>query len=282
MKFITSPWSKEFDEFIFSIKESAWIVAPYITADPLNKLADHFTCHNPPKFTILTALYSRSMANGSIDVAAIKQFCDRFPKTELINIKKLHAKIYVADAHTAIITSGNLTYGSLFGNKEFGIRIGEKSDVEQVLATLNGFKKQFGYTITRQDLQNFCEDLPNIEEALRSQTNEEAEKLLQELQKKIDQSGTHYASVSAIFQDAILELLQHGELPLKTIYEKMEIMHPELCRDDHVYWYKKGGETPGWQGRIRSAGTRLVGKGKIERFKSPHNQNLAIWRLTNQ
>ena len=40
MRSIKSPWQATFDEFVASIRESALIAAPYITRQPIERLAD--------------------------------------------------------------------------------------------------------------------------------------------------------------------------------------------------------------------------------------------------
>lgn len=49
------------------------------------------------------------------------------------NYSKLHSKIYLFDESKVIITSGNLTYGGLINNYEYGIYSDDKSFVKEVV-----------------------------------------------------------------------------------------------------------------------------------------------------
>ena len=50
------------------------------------------------------------------------------------NYQSLHSKIYIFDDSNAVITSGNLTYGGLINNYEYGVLIKDENDVKNVLS----------------------------------------------------------------------------------------------------------------------------------------------------
>ena len=122
MQSLSSPWAETFEEFARSIRKRAIVVAPFITEQPLERLAYQLDTNNLPQITILTNLAVDSLLQGSVNGQAIADFCKAVPTTTVRHLPGLHAKTYVADEHTAIITSGNLTYNSLHQNYEYGIQ----------------------------------------------------------------------------------------------------------------------------------------------------------------
>ena len=73
-------------------------------------------CSDAVRIKIIAKIDSISMLHKPLDVEAIEKFCRRFPETKVKHLLGLHAKVYVADDHTAIVTSGNLTSSSLSRN----------------------------------------------------------------------------------------------------------------------------------------------------------------------
>ena len=112
MQPISSPWAETFENFARSIRSWAIVVALFITEQPLQLFASLLDVNSLPQITLLTNLKEESLLQGSLDSKAIAQFCREIPTTTIRHLPGLHTKAYVADEHTAIITSGNFTNGS--------------------------------------------------------------------------------------------------------------------------------------------------------------------------
>ena len=123
MNTVNSPWQDTFERFARSIRRRAIVVAPFITAEPLRQFASSLDTSLSPEIRLLTNFDVDSLLQGSVDAGAIAEFCKATPATSVRHPPGLHAKAYVADCHTAIVTSGNLTSGSLRKNYEYGRRL---------------------------------------------------------------------------------------------------------------------------------------------------------------
>ena len=151
MDLIKSPWSDVFSEFGRSVQSRAILAAPFISSGPLADLANSFDSANPSRFELITNLAADSLLQGTVDSAAIANFCRSLPEAAVRHLPGLHAKMYVADNHSAIITSGNLTRSALNRSYEYGIRITEQALVRQIAddRVINGvrFDKIWKHTL---------------------------------------------------------------------------------------------------------------------------------------
>lgn len=77
------------------------------------------------KFHVLTV--AENFLSGTSDIEAIDSLLQM--KAEIRLLEKLHAKIYISDNNTAIITSANLTKSGLMDNIEVGVRINNKANI---------------------------------------------------------------------------------------------------------------------------------------------------------
>ena len=139
MQSIRSPWIETFDEFAGSIRESAIIVAPFIRRRPLERLARKVHSRQSVKIDVLTSLAGGSLADGLVDCGALLWLCEQVPGTSVRHLLHLHAKAYVADEHTAIVTSANLTNNGLVGNFELGVKITHAEAVDEIANDLTEY-----------------------------------------------------------------------------------------------------------------------------------------------
>ena len=123
MRLLVSPWVDTFEAFARSVTNSALVVSPFITMEPLEVLARHVGSPKSINIEILTNLAVDSIIHGSTSPRALADFCNAVLSTRVRHLPGLHAKVYVADKREAIITSANLTRGGLSQNYEYGVKI---------------------------------------------------------------------------------------------------------------------------------------------------------------
>lgn len=152
MPSIISPWTETFDQFVGSIQESAVITTPFITRHPVERLANQLRFRQSVQIDLLPSLDENSLANGSVDISALSWLCKEVPHTSVRHLRYLHAKAYVADDHTAIVTSANLTNGGLWRNYELGVSITDPEEVGEIAADLREYGA-FGVAITVDALE---------------------------------------------------------------------------------------------------------------------------------
>ncbi len=148
---IRSPWINSFDGFAGSIRESAIVAAPFIRRRPLKRLVGKLRARRSVKVDLLTSLASRSLEEALVDCGALLWFCEQVPGTSIRHLLHLHAKAYVADGHTAIVTSANLTNAGLSGNFELRVKITDVAAVDAIARDLTDYGAM-GVAVTRDQL----------------------------------------------------------------------------------------------------------------------------------
>lgn len=280
MPSIKSPWSDAFDQFVDSIQESAIIATPFITRYPVERLVQQLRSRQSIQIDLLTSLDENSLANGSVDIAAISWFCEQVPLTSVRHLRYLHAKAYVADDHTAIVTSANLTNGGLWRNYELGVEITDPQEVSEIAADLREYGT-FGVAITADaldelgDMTRQARQHKRISDAsLLDDAKIEYDKILVKISDRLAELRTDTeefavnpkASTTAKFADAVKFILKrNGPLPTTQINPLIQELMPEWC-DDNVDRVIKGvsfGRK--WKHQVRNAQVQLRRDGVIAR-----------------
>ena len=257
-----------FDNFARSIHRSAIISAPFITENPLQKLASRIRGKSTLQVSFLTNLSTDSLLQGSLDAKAISGFCKKFPKATVHHLPGLHAKVYVADEHTAIVTSGNLTNNSLCRNFEYGIQIQDSSLVHGIAKDLMDYRN-LGVRVSAEDLDRLASlskilkiKYTNALNSTRTSFKKEFEDQLEETQESLRELRSKPGeSTNSIFVRTLLYLLRKEPLRTRDIHPLMHNIHPDLCDDrtDRVINGVHFGRE--WKHRVRGAQVDLRRKG---------------------
>ena len=293
MTSIKSPWLATFDQFASSIRESAIIAAPYITRQPVERLANKLGSHRKSvRLDLLTNLYSDSLIDGSLDIGALAWLCEQVPGTTVRHLRYLHAKAYVADEHTAIVTSANLTNGGLRRNSELGVAITEPEGVRDIAEDLTEYGNlgvlvptdalfELDSMVRQAQVSKAAADrvIPNSvkaeHDAIRNNMNERL--VLLRIAGEAFATNPR-ASITARFCDAIKYVLRHhGPLSTREMNPIIQNLLPELCDDevDRII----NGVTFGrkWKHQVRNAQVQLRRDGSIVQEGGRNSP----WRLTN-
>ena len=280
MQSIKSPWAARFDQFAGSIRESAIIAAPYITSQPVERLANKLRSRRASvRLDVLTNLHADSLIDGSLDIGALAWLCEQIPWTTVRHLRYLHAKAYVADGHTAIVTSANLTNGGLYRNHELGVAITDPDGVKDIaedlyeygnlgvlvpadaLSELDAMARQ-AQASKAMVAQSVSNRVVAAHDAIRNGMNER----LVELRMSGEGFVTNpNASINAQFCDAVRYVLrQNGPMSTIDMNPLIQNLLPELC-DDAVEHITIGGRRFGlkWKHRARNARVQLRRDGTI-------------------
>ena len=280
MQSIKSPWAVTFDQFAGSIRESAIIAAPYITRQPVGRLANKLHSRRVSvRLDVLTNLHADSLIDGSLDISALVWLCEQIPGTTVRHLRYLHAKAYVADEHTAIVTSANLTNGGLRRNHELGVAITDTDGVKDIaedlreygnlgvlvpadaLSELDAMTQQAHVSKATAD-RSLPDSVVAAHDAIRSNMNER----LVELRTSGEAFATDpRASITAQFCDAVRYVLrQNGPMSTSEMNPLIQNLLPELCNDavEHI---TIGGRRFGlkWKHQARNARVQLRRDGSI-------------------
>ena len=271
MKTILSPWSEAFENFVRSVHDCAIIVSPFITAHPLQKFASLLDVGNRPKISLLTNLAVDSLLQGTVDGKAIAEFCREIPTTTVCHLPGLHAKAYVADEHMAIVTSGNLTSGSLYKNYEYGIQINDPIIVRRIARDLQEYGS-LGASVSLEEIDHIADVAATLRDKHSRKLNSARRDLRLEFETQLESvreslmqlRGKPGESTNAIFGRTILYLLKSKSLTTREMHPLIQNIHPDLC-DDQIDRVIKGIQFgKEWKHRVRGAQVNLRRKGLIE------------------
>jgi len=260
---LSSPWETRFYDLVASAKQDLLMVSPFISKGPLEKVCQLLTAKEngpPPKINVVTNLAINSIVSGSLDVMALLNFATAIPEATITYLPRLHAKVYVADAHTAIVTSGNLTGGGLNGNQEYGVLLRGPEEVAQVRADLVRYAS-LGSLVPLEMLQSLGEATGELKELRRETDKAVRAKFREILEQRTEFANLELLKVRArgktthgIFSETIIYLLrQRGPLSTFNLQPLIQQIHPDLCDDtvdriiDDVHFGKK------WKHHVRNA-----------------------------
>ena len=119
----------------------------------------------------------------------------QYPRLRFRHLPGLHAKAYVADEHTAIITSGNLTYNSLHQNYEYGIQISSPVMVREIASDLQEYGN-LGAQVSLQELEHIADVSGALRDKHRKAMNSARASLRQEFEDQIETTPRIFAATA--------------------------------------------------------------------------------------
>lgn len=141
------------------------ICTPFITSAEMTRVIetlqakDHFSLMS---VNLITDLRPDSVLGGSLQVQALLDLLEAGCEVKVTALARVHAKVYLADANVAWITSANLTTAALEYNLEYGVLIEEPSTAASILSDMNDYAR-LGAVASRLQIQNYAA----VVEALR-------------------------------------------------------------------------------------------------------------------
>jgi hypothetical protein len=270
VRFLISPWIESYEAFAQAISQSALLVSPFITREPLERLTSLLKKQTLPKIRIVTNLSVDNLLQRSTDVNAIAAFCRSVPTTTVWHLPGLHAKVYIADNTLAIVTSANLTAQGLNQNYEYGIEITDASLVAQISEDLKSYA-DLGSEVTLLELDQLAEISQDLYEQQIRVLSSSRQALRQEFDRRVE--AAHKAlmylrakpteSTNAIFSRTIVYLLRNGPLSTQQLHPLIQDIHPDVCDDsiDRIINGVRFGKR--WKHMVRNAQQSLQSQGII-------------------
>jgi hypothetical protein len=133
MRILTTPWKADFLNLVQQSKKSIKITSPFVKNDICTEMISAKASSS--RIELITSFKLMSIHSGSLDISALESIID--DNGVVKNFPKLHSKIYLFDDAKAIITSGNLTYGGMLKNFEYGIYLDEPLIVRDIIDDFN-------------------------------------------------------------------------------------------------------------------------------------------------
>lgn len=126
---VRSPWGETLARLAADCTTRVRVMSPFVKSDAL----DFFLAALSPKVQVhfVSRIVIGHFHRGVSDLVAFRTLLQR--KASVFNAHRLHAKIYLFDEESAVVTSGNLTMSGLEHNYEYGLLLREKSLVQQIV-----------------------------------------------------------------------------------------------------------------------------------------------------
>jgi hypothetical protein len=259
---LSGPWDSQLAELLGTAEEFLLLASPFITRRITTWAGDHISKNpNSPRLQIvcLTNLRIDSILSGSLELDGISQMGRAFPNFSVIHMPSLHAKVFIADSKSAIITSGNLTDGGLRKNCEYGVSIRSPRLVKEVRQDFEGYA-HLGAPLSIQEIEDFSDELVGLRAMYQAQSRGLVSKIKSKFNTKLRNAEDRVLQFRArsntnqgIFKETILYLLKKSALKTSELHPLIQQIHPDLCDDsvDRIIEGVNFGKK--WKHHVRSA-----------------------------
>jgi phosphatidylserine/phosphatidylglycerophosphate/cardiolipin synthase-like enzyme len=264
--FLSEDWQTELANGLRHTHERLIISSPYITLQGANFIVTHLSpqAKSQVSLRILTDLSPVNICQGSTDPAALKALTSELPQFSLFHLPKLHAKVYVTDEDSAIVTSANLTAGGLQRNYEYGVKLLDKHSVRAIAEDITSYS-DLGAMVSAHNLENYSRIANRLRATYTRQQKAIAKSVKREFEKEVLTAEDELVrlrlaggAMHTVFAKTILYLLKrYGPLSTKQLHPKIQAIHPDLCDNtvDRVIDGKHFGKK--WKHAVRTAQQQL-------------------------
>jgi hypothetical protein len=281
-------WMDSFERLLSVVDERLLIVSPFIRFRPgLKRLIEVMPEREKASSVcihVVTDFSTRSLATGATDPRALLRLFDAVPGTQVSYLRRVHAKVYIADERIAIVTSGNLTAGGLLSNYEYGVQLEDKETVRKLVSDLMAFARR-GSSLCRNDLVDLAKKARRLRAKFKAIERAVETPDQKDLQSAEDEAEVHLQHIcgrertlTQQFVEVIVPLLgRHGPLDTQALYEHLKRSAPELCTD-------RGQERSYsvWQRDTRNALTKLQEQKAIELLPTRGYERKGVYRLVSR
>jgi phosphatidylserine/phosphatidylglycerophosphate/cardiolipin synthase-like enzyme len=259
-------------EVVRSAREELLIAAPFIKECEAKWVCDELAAQassNGCQLKVLTDIRSESVLGGSLDLEALELFGQRNSRTQVISLPRLHAKVYVADARRALVTSANLTPSGLDFNFEYGVSLDESGVVRQVKGDLEAYAR-LGSALNKTELDSLLGVANGLKEEYKQAIKATNRRIKSRFNETLRQAQRQFLSVQVgnrtahgLFADAMIYLLSSCPLSTEELHPKIAQLLPDLCNDDTdlIINGQKFGKQ--WKHTVRNAQVYLSRAGRI-------------------
>jgi len=248
------------------------ISSPYVGCDGAELVLSNITdsMRKSGTLTVLTDLSPLNICQSSTDPVAVLRVSKSIPRVQVRHLPRLHAKVYVADNESAIITSANLTAGGLARNYEYGVELLDPVLVSHVRGDVAEYA-QLGALVGAEELIGYCDLARELRAAFEGQQRSISatikarfDKHLHEAEDELIRLRLAEGALHTVFAKTIHYLLRrHGPMTTQTLHPIIAAIHPDLCDDnvDRIIDGKSFGKK--WKHAARTAQQQLKKRGLI-------------------
>jgi len=272
MKLYSTPLRRGLSDVLSHVSEELLIASPFIKISEANWMTSEFSRErcDSIKLNVLTDVRSENVLNGSLDIHALDFLIAQFSQSVLVNLPRLHAKVYIADNVFALVTSANLTSPGMQSNFDYGVGIDDEKMVRKIRSDLLAYA-ELGNVLSHQTLldliktaDNICKEYKRVEHSAETKLKREFKEKLQLANHAFLKAQVGNRSAQSLFVDAIIFMLSQGPLATKELHPRIQQLLPDLC-DDSVELVINGDHFgKRWKHAVRNAQQFLKRTNKIQ------------------
>ena len=265
-------WNSQLANLIRCASADLLISSPYVTRVGCRFILDNMsgTFRTGGTLRVLTNLSPVNICQGATDPGSLCLLTSELANVETVHLPRLHAKVYVADLESAIITSANLTAGGLQHNYEYGLALRDVEIIQTIRTDILSYAG-LGARLGPDELRTYGEIAQRVRETYRSQITAASQSARREFARAVRTADDELVRVQldqgpmhTVFARTIVYLLgKYGPLSTPQLHASIEQIHPDLCDNtiDRVIDGKRFGKR--WKHAVRSAQQHLKGRGII-------------------
>jgi len=269
---IRSPFKHAFAEFVDSITSDCLICSPYITFGPIKMLVKTINekkLEKDVRVDILTDISLRTLVQGATEISALLYLFKNHRNVSVTYLPRIHAKVYISDKSSAIITSANFTDSGETRNLEYGIKINDSAFIQYIQQDMTEYKK-LGANVTAVQLEKIQSQVESVRTAIQAEQKIisqkiqlESRKQERELEDNLIRMRVKHKSINSIFSETILYLLSHKPTATEELHLMVKDIHPDICDDtlDRVIDGRHFGKL--WKHQVRNSQAYLKRAGMI-------------------
>ena len=262
-RLLGAAWRGNLATTIQNARASVLLAAPFVKYDVAAWLTEQVPAG--VALTVLTRIRADAIASAALDITALLHLAE----SSDVALPNLHAKVFVADQSSAIVTSGNLTRAGLDTNIECGVVLRQSRLVGAVREQMGSFAR-LGSEVSAEALADL---LPLEEELRRAQARSnnavepEARRRLARItnQAKPQLVGAQvgYRSANAVFGEALRFLLTTGPRTTAALGAEVSELLPDLCDDGEELIINGERYGKAWKHSLRNAQQHLKRRGVV-------------------
>lgn len=180
MKLLFPPWQNSIIDLFSRSEHKVIIVSPWIKTNAIKLFLETINKNNLKEIILFTRFDLKDLQKGISDMEAFEILLNSKLHTTIFCISNLHAKVYIQDDKSMIISSGNLTNAGLATNVEMGILIEDSKLVQQFLDYFNDLTSN-SPELTADILNSFKLELESIKKKIANTKTREISNEFQSL-----------------------------------------------------------------------------------------------------
>lgn len=153
------PWDDEFNQLLDKSSRVVRIISPFVSSDgiiPITKKLEKGTA-----VYLITRLNDRDFLSGASSIEALVKIVQSAGKI-CAQSARLHAKLYIFDAFSAIVTSSNLTKFGRVSNLEVGVCFSESEKIQNLVEYFDNLWEKLQPDLNTKILQEISDHIAEL------------------------------------------------------------------------------------------------------------------------